>query len=185
MQLSPLWNIGPTHIIGYHAQRPDRVDGTASPSQIYCFFQLFWESPDSCVLVIELDSLTQERESEGFAEWSYGSNDDSNSAWCWSQFAGPTLCREKPRRHCLCRQSRSSGPLYSFSPFIFSTTIFEFHFSFFSFFSLAVVRVLFLLKLFLMVAGVGGVTLGVVCSSRPCWYISNSLVYFIYYFWRN
>lgn len=30
-----------------------------------------------------------------------------------------------------------------------------------------------------MFAGVGGVTLGVVCSSRPCWYMSTSLVSFL------
>ena len=68
-------------------------------------------------------------------EWSFfskPSNDDSNSSRSWSQFAGSTLCREKPRRHCLCRQSRPSGPPFFFSfSFLFIYHLWNFSFAFF------------------------------------------------------
>ena len=67
-------------------------------------------------------------------EWSFfskPSNDDSNSSRSWSQFAGSTLCREKPRRHCLCWQSRPSGPPFSFSfSFLFIYHLWNFSFFF-------------------------------------------------------
>lgn len=36
-------------------------------------------------------------------------NDNANRSRSWSELAWSTLRREEPRRHCLCRQSRSSG----------------------------------------------------------------------------